>query len=119
MTKGEASTDVTQALPDTYAPRCRPCATHHVGEQLMRLAALPGGLRLVSGASPAVLTPIEGRPEVVATWRPKASGRRLTITVATLDRPLTDAVRRQVDAEAEHVAAARGSADVTVVHAKG
>lgn len=240
MTKGEASTDVTQALPDTYAPWCRPCATHHVGEQLMRLAALPAGLRLVPGASPATLAPIEGwsevvadrsgtealieaylhlhgpatsaevaaflgtssRPvrtvwpadlvevavegrrawlpaadvdvlsardgteaddvvrllprsdpwllqrdrdlivpdrahqkalwpmlgqpgavlaagELVATWRPKASGRRLTITVATLDRPLTAAVRRQVDAEAEHVVAARGSADVTVVHAEG
>lgn len=39
---------------------CRGCDTHHVGEQLMRLAALPAGLRLVPGAKPATLEPIPG-----------------------------------------------------------
>lgn len=57
-TKGEASEAVTQKLPESYSPYCKGCGTAHVGEQLMRLAGLAGGLRLVPGQSPATLEPI-------------------------------------------------------------
>lgn len=57
-TKGEASEALTAKLPEGYSPYCKGCDTNHVGEQLMRLAALAGGLRLVPGESPATLTPI-------------------------------------------------------------
>lgn len=66
MTKGEASEVVTPRLPEGYAAWCRPCQATHVGEQLMRLAALPAGLKLVPDASPATLAPIarwKGAPE--------------------------------------------------------
>lgn len=57
-TKGEASEAVTPQLPTGYSAWCRGCDATHVGEQLMRLAGLAGGLRLVPGESPATLTPI-------------------------------------------------------------
>ena len=60
MTKGEASTAVTPRIPRDGVTWCRGCDAHHVGEQLMRLAALPAGLRLVPGATPATLEPIPG-----------------------------------------------------------
>lgn len=60
MTKGEASTAVTPLIPDEGITWCRSCDCHHVGEQLMRLAALPAGLRLVPGAKPATLEPVPG-----------------------------------------------------------
>lgn len=59
-TKGQASEAVTLELPKDYSPFCTGCDTTHVGEQLMRLAALTGGLRLVPGESPATLTRISG-----------------------------------------------------------
>lgn len=58
MTKGEASTAVTKALPDICNEPCRACGVVHISDQLMRLAGLPGGVALVPGASPATLTPI-------------------------------------------------------------
>jgi len=45
--------------------------------------------------------------EIVATWRPKASGKRLTIEVHPI-APLEPEVRGRLDEEAERVAAARG-----------
>ncbi len=57
-TKGEASEAVTPKLPKDYSPWCKGCDTNHVGEQLVRLAGLAGGLRLVPGESPATLEPI-------------------------------------------------------------
>ena len=64
MTKGEASTKVSARIPDEYVTWCRGCQAHHLGDQLMRLAGLPAGLRLVPGASPATLEPIGGWPGV-------------------------------------------------------
>ncbi len=64
MTKGEASTEVSARLPDDYLAWCRPCQAHHLGDQLMRLAALPAGLRLVPGATPATLEPLPRWPGV-------------------------------------------------------
>ena len=66
------------------------------------------------------LWPVLGRPgalfvdgEIVGTWRTKTSGRKLTITVDAF-APLRPSVWKQVDAEAQRVAEARGAADVTV-----
>jgi hypothetical protein len=61
MTKGSASTAVTKLVPGSLSYWCRGCQATHILEQLMRLATLHGGVRLEAGASPATLTPIEGR----------------------------------------------------------
>jgi hypothetical protein len=45
--------------------------------------------------------------EVVGTWRPRASGKKLTLEIAPL-LPLPPDVRPRLDDEAERVAAARG-----------
>ena len=66
MTKGQASTAVSAELPEAYITWCRSCEAHHLGDQLMRVASLPAGLRLVPGASVATLEPIgrwSGIPE--------------------------------------------------------
>jgi hypothetical protein len=47
--------------------------------------------------------------EIAGTWRPKASGKRLTITVDAWDR-VTPGVRTLVDEQAERLAAHRGVA---------
>lgn len=53
--------------------------------------------------------------EVLGTWRPKASGKKLTITVETF-APLPKPVRTAVDAEAARIAELRGATtlDLTV-----
>ena len=60
------------------------------------------------------LWPVLGRPgavfvdgEVVGTWRPKAAGRKLTITLDLFGR-VSAAIRELIDDEAERVAAVRG-----------
>lgn len=60
MTKGEVSEALTPRLPSDYITWCRGCQAHHLGDQLMRVAGLPAGLRLVPGTSPATLTKIAG-----------------------------------------------------------
>jgi len=60
MSKGAVSTAVTAKLPSELITWCRGCQAHHLGDQLMRLAGLPAGLRLVGDASPATLAPIAG-----------------------------------------------------------
>lgn len=68
-----------------------------------------------------MLWPVLGRPgallvdgEVAGTWRTKASGRKLTLTVEALG-PLPSPVWKQIDLEAERVAQVRGVTDVRVV----
>ena len=61
MTKGAVSTAVTKRLPPAFSRWCRGCNTTHIHEQLMRIAAPHAGVRLVAGASPATLAPLEGR----------------------------------------------------------
>lgn len=73
MTKGAVSTAVTKALPPSLSRWCRGCNTTHIHEQLMRIAAPLGGLRLVSGASPATLAPLEGRGRLRKTPDPAAA----------------------------------------------
>jgi hypothetical protein len=70
------------------------------------------------------LWPVLGRPgvlfvdgEVVGTWRTRASGSKLTVAVAAF-APLPPPVWRQVEAEAERVAAVRGAADVSVTRSE-
>jgi hypothetical protein len=62
MTKAALSRAVTERVPAELSPFCKPCGVHHVGEQLLRLAALPGGARLVPGSRPLLFEPIPGWP---------------------------------------------------------
>jgi len=62
LTKAELSRAVTEAVPAALSPYCKPCGVHHVGEQLLRLAALPGGARLVPGSRPLTFEPIPQWP---------------------------------------------------------
>jgi hypothetical protein len=94
-------------------------------------AAPPDAVRLLGGSDPYLqardrdlivpdrslhkaLWPVLGRPgvllvdgEVVGTWRPKASGRLLTLLVEAFV-PLPERVWTSVEEEAQRVAAARG-----------
>ncbi|MDT4911062.1 MAG: hypothetical protein QOC66_190 [Pseudonocardiales bacterium] len=70
------------------------------------------------------LWPVLGRPgalfvdgEIAGTWRTKATGGKLTITVDAFG-PLRPSVWMQVDAEAERVAEVRGAKDVTLKRAE-
>jgi Winged helix DNA-binding domain len=62
LTKSALSTAVTAAVPPELSPFCRPCGVHHVGEQLLRVAALPGGARLRPGSRPLIIEPIQAWP---------------------------------------------------------
>jgi hypothetical protein len=70
------------------------------------------------------LWPVLGRPgalfvdgEVAGTWRTKASGTKLTITVEAFG-PLPESVWKRVDEEAERIAEVRAAKDVTVARKK-
>jgi hypothetical protein len=74
-------------------------------------------------AAHKTLWPVLGRPgvlfvdgEVVGVWRPKTSGRKLAITVESFV-PLAPKAWKDVEAEAERVAAVRGATAVTVTQA--
>ena len=78
MTKGAASTELTKLIPPTYSRWCRGCQATHVHEQLMRLSALHGGLRLEAGQTPATLAPLEDRGRISTRPVPAAVSRVLT-----------------------------------------
>jgi hypothetical protein len=65
MAKPEVSTLVTRALPEDLVGWCEPCGVVHVGELLLRSAALPAGLELWTGTGPVTLVPMAG-------WAPPA-----------------------------------------------
>jgi winged helix DNA-binding protein len=74
-------------------------------------------------AAHKVLWPVLGRPgavladgEIVAAWRPKTVGKKLTITVDAFGA-MPKGVWSQVQDEAQLVATARGAADVAVKRA--
>ena len=72
LTKGAASAAITARLPDALLTDCRPCGSTHVGEQLLRLAALPAGVTLdATGTTLLLLPPPSGwsRPELPADTR--------------------------------------------------
>ncbi|WP_328613828.1 winged helix DNA-binding domain-containing protein [Amycolatopsis sp. NBC_00355] len=73
MTKGAVSTAVTKLVPPEFSRWCRGCDATHIHEQLMRIAAPLGGLRLVAGATPATLAPLEGRGRMRKTPDPTAA----------------------------------------------
>jgi hypothetical protein len=67
------------------------------------------------------LWPVLGRPgalfvdgEIAGVWRPRASGRRLTVKVEAFV-PLPPPVWEQIEVEAQRVGAVRGAASVSVV----
>ena len=45
VAKGDLSAAVTKRIPDDYSYFCRSCDATHVQDQLLRVAALPGGAR--------------------------------------------------------------------------
>ena len=55
--KGDLSHGVTVAIPDEWSSYCRGCDAVHVNDQLLRLATLPGGARIVDQA-PLTVEPI-------------------------------------------------------------
>jgi hypothetical protein len=66
------------------------------------------------------LWPVLGRPgvllvdgEVVGTWRPRSSGKKMTLTVEAIV-PQPPSTWQQIAAEAERVAAVRGASSVAV-----
>jgi hypothetical protein len=69
------------------------------------------------------LWPVIGRPgalfvdgEVVGTWRPRASAKKLTVEIDAAV-PLPPSTWHAIDAEAERLAQVRGASDVAVVRA--
>ncbi|MGV9361416.1 DNA glycosylase AlkZ-like family protein [Amycolatopsis sp. NPDC003731] len=73
MSKGAVSTAVTKVLPPSFSRWCRGCHATHIQEQLMRIATPHAGVRLVTGASPATLAPLEGRGRMRKTPDPAAA----------------------------------------------
>ncbi|MFD4196145.1 DNA glycosylase AlkZ-like family protein [Amycolatopsis thermoflava] len=67
MTKGAVSEAVTKIIPAGLSYWCRGCQATHILEQVMRLAAIHGGVRLEAGAQPAALAPLEGRSRMRTT----------------------------------------------------
>lgn len=60
--KGATSAAVTRAVPDGLSRWCQPCQSTHIFEHLLRLAALPAGIRLELDRHPATLVPIQPWP---------------------------------------------------------
>lgn len=60
MTKGAASTAITERIPSGLGYDCHSCRAFHVYEQLMRVAMLPAGIELDREAPKPVLTPRAG-----------------------------------------------------------
>lgn len=113
------------------------------GDRAKALAAadMPDVVRLLGGFDPFLqardrdlivpdkavqkaLWPVLGRPgalfvhgEVVGTWRPKTSGRTLSLQVETF-APLPASVWTQVEAEAERIGAVRGAQSVSLRRAE-
>jgi hypothetical protein len=56
-TKGAASTALTRKVPGALKRYCRVCKVTHVGDMVLRAAALPAGIELEPDSSPPVLVP--------------------------------------------------------------
>lgn len=80
--KGDLSAAVTRRVPEAYSAWCRGCGSTHVNDQLLRLAALPGGARIV-GSAPLTFARI---PRWRVPARP-AGTERLLQAYATLHGP--------------------------------
>jgi hypothetical protein len=84
-TKGDLSARVSKKLDTLYCFWCRGCQATHVHDQLLRLAALHGGVRN-EGAAPVTFVPIPGWPGVPAS---AAGTERLVSAYLTLHGPAT------------------------------
>jgi len=62
--RGEVSTAVSARIPASLTYWCTPCDAQHISGALFQQVGIFSGVRLVPGTSPAVLAPIEGRPDV-------------------------------------------------------
>lgn len=63
MTKGEMSAAVTERAPAALSAWCRGCQARHIFDTLLRLAALPAGIRIEPGRSPVRFAPLPGWPD--------------------------------------------------------
>ncbi|MGW5722236.1 DNA glycosylase AlkZ-like family protein [Amycolatopsis sp. NPDC003865] len=106
MTKGAVSTAVTKKLPAEFARWCRGCNATHIHEQLMRIATPHAGVRLVAGASPATLAPLEGRGRTRRTPDP-AAAEKVVLDYLRLNGPASPGEA------AEYVGTARAVVDKT------
>ncbi len=64
VTKGELSAGVTKKIPHEYSEWCRGCGSTHVNDQLLRLAAFPGGARLVPDTAPQAFRALPRWPTI-------------------------------------------------------
>lgn len=137
---GARRADVDQAWPDDLVevqvgkakawlpPECSKLLASPPDADLVRLLgafdpylqARDRDLIVPDKAVQKALWPVLGRPgavfvdgEVAGTWRPKASGKKLTLVVEEF-APLPAPVREQLEAEAERVGAVRGYDTVAV-----
>ncbi|WP_103382236.1 DNA glycosylase AlkZ-like family protein [Pseudonocardia dioxanivorans] len=76
VTKSRLSAQVTTRIRPALAPFCRPCDTRHVSEQLLRLAALPAGMRMVPDSRPLTFEAIPGWAGLPAATGPTAPLQR-------------------------------------------
>lgn len=60
MSKGAVSAAVTKRIPRGLGYECRGCRAFHVYDQLLRVAALPAGVRLEAVARGTIVAPIPG-----------------------------------------------------------
>ncbi|MDT8909377.1 DNA glycosylase AlkZ-like family protein [Amycolatopsis sp. PS_44_ISF1] len=118
MTKGAASAAVTKLLPDSFSYACRGCRATHVYEQLMRVAALPGGIRLAAGRSPATLAPLEDRGRFSTRADPSAAARVLE-RYLRLNGPATPADAAAFAGTTKAVATQNWPADLVEVRVDG
>ncbi|MDP9397986.1 MAG: winged helix DNA-binding domain-containing protein [Actinomycetota bacterium] len=63
LAKGALSAAVTARIPAALSPYCRGCDVEHVGEQLLRVAALAGGAG-IARTGPLVLAPVDSWPGI-------------------------------------------------------
>ena len=140
---GARRADIDQAWPDDLLevqvgkarawlpPECSEALTSPPDADVVRLLggfdpylqARDRDLIVPDKAVQKALWPVLGRPgavfvdgEVVGAWRPKASGKKLTLAVQEF-APLPAPVREQLEAEAQRVAAVRGFAAAAVARA--
>ncbi|MGH9060467.1 MAG: DNA glycosylase AlkZ-like family protein [Acidimicrobiales bacterium] len=118
MSKGAASTAVTKLLPDSFSYACRGCQTTHIYEQLMRVAALHGGVRLEADRSPATLAPLEDRGRVSTRADPAAAARVLE-RYLRLNGPATPGDAAGFAGTAKAVATRSWPADLVEVRVDG
>ena len=109
----EASVDALAARPSRTSCGCSARST-----RIMQ--ARDRALIVPDKSVHKALWPVLGRPgvllvegEVAGTWRTKAGGRKLTITVEPFG-PQPQSVWAEIDAEAERVAAVRAASSVAV-----